>query len=77
VAIAVIGCLFLSWLFLALEKLPVDSQIVKVISMIESYIEPYLPIAIISLRKLIMDNLGTIFFKSAFIVKFIFGRFVR
>ena len=77
VAIAVIGCLCLSWLFLALEKLPVDSQIVKVISMIESYIEPYLPIAIISLRKLIMDNLGTIFFKSAFIVKFIFGRFVR
>ena len=77
VAIAVIGCLCLSWLFLALEKLPVDSQIVKVISMIESYIEPYLPIAIISLRKLIMDNLGTIFFKSAFIVKFFFGRFVR
>ena len=77
VAIAVIGCLFLSWLFLALVKLPVDSQIVQVIRMIESYIEPYLPIAIISLRKLIMDNLGTIFFKSAFIVKFIFGRFVR
>ena len=77
VAIAVIGCLCSSWLFLALEKLPVDSQIVKVISMIESYIEPYLPIAIISLRKLIMENLGTIFFKSAFIVKFIFGRFVR
>ncbi len=77
VAIAVIGCLFLCWLFLTLVKLPVDSQIVQVISMIESYIEPYLPIAIISLRKLIMDNLGTIFFKSAFIVKFIFGRFVR
>ena len=77
VAIAVIGCLCLSWLFLALVKLPVDSQIVQVISMIESSIETYLPIAIISLRKLIMENLGTIFFKSAFIVKFIFGRFVR
>ena len=77
VAIAVIVSLFLSWLFLAFVKLPVDSPIVRVINTIESYIEPYLPIAIISLRKLIMENLGTIFFKSAFIVKFIFGRFVR
>jgi hypothetical protein len=77
VAIAVIAFLFLTWLLITVVKLPVDNKIILIVNNIESYIEPYLPIAIISLRKLIMDNLGTIFFKSAFIVKFIFGRFVR
>jgi hypothetical protein len=77
IAIAVIAFLFLTWLLITVVKLPVDNKIILIVNNIESYIEPYLPIAIISLRKLIMDNLGTIFFKSAFIVKFIFGRFVR
>lgn len=77
IAIAVIAFLFLTWLLISVVKLPVDNKIILIVNNIESYIEPYLPIAIISLRKLIMENLGTIFFKSAFIVKFIFGRFVR
>jgi hypothetical protein len=77
IAIGVIAFLFLTWLLITVVKLPVDHRIILIVNNIESYIEPYLPIAIISLRKLIMENLGTIFFKSAFIVKFIFGRFVR
>jgi len=77
IAIGVIAFLFLTWLLITVVKLPVDNKIILIVNNIESYIEPYLPIAIISLRKLIMENLGTIFFKSAFIVKFIFGRFVR
>jgi hypothetical protein len=77
VAIAVIAFLVMTWLIVTVAKVPLNSQFISVINNIESYIEPYLPIAIISLRKLIMSNLGTIFFKSAFIVKFIFGRFVR
>jgi hypothetical protein len=76
-AITVIAFLFLGWLFLAFVKPPEDSQFVKLIRTIDSYVEPYLPIAIISLRKLIMSNLGKIFFKSTFLVKLIFGRFVR
>jgi type IV secretory pathway VirB2 component (pilin) len=47
------------------------------IGVLESYVEPYLPVAIISLRQWIVSGLGTIFFRYPFFVKLIFGRFIR
>jgi hypothetical protein len=40
-------------------------------------VEPYLPVAIISLRQWIVSGLGKIFFRYPFFVKLIFGRFIR
>ena len=81
VAIAVIAILVLmwlsGWLLTTFAQYPIDGQLNRVIQNIESDIEAYLPIAIISLRKLIVNTLGKIFLRYPFFVKLIFGRFLR
>lgn len=81
VAIAVIASLVLmwlsGWLLTTFAQYPIDGQLNRVIRNIESDIEAYLPIAIISLRKLIVNTLGKIFLRYPFFVKLIFGRFLR
>ncbi len=76
-AIAVIAILVLIWLLTTFADFPIDSQLNRVIGNIESDVESYLPIAIISLRKLIVNTLGKIFLRYPFFVKLIFGRFIR
>jgi len=77
VAIAVIAILVLIWLLTTFANLPIDDQLNRVIGNIESDVESYLPIAIISLRKLIVNTLGKMFLRYPFFVKLIFGRFIR
>lgn len=77
VAIAVIVILIVGWLLNTLGHFPVDSRIQRFIRVLEPDIEPYLPIAIISLRKIFLGILGKIFLRYSFFVKLIFGRFVR
>ena len=81
VAIAVIASLVLmwlsGWLLTTFAQYPIDGQLNRVIRNIESDVEAYLPIAIISLRKLIVNTLGKIFLRYPFFVKLIFGRFLR
>jgi hypothetical protein len=76
VAIIVVIALFLGWIAIKFV-IPIDSRMNSLIITIESYLEPYLPVAIISLRKWIVNGLGTIFFRYPFFVKLIFGRFIR
>ena len=76
VAIASIAILLISWLVITFGHLPINGQLSLVIRGMVSYVEPYLPVAIISLRKLIVSALGKIFFKYSFFVKLIFGRFI-
>ena len=75
VAIAVIAILFLGWLAVPLI-LPVDAQLSHLLGNIRTYVDLCLPIAVISLRKLIISNLGKIFLRSSFLVKLLFGRFI-
>jgi hypothetical protein len=80
-AIAIIGFMFLGWLVSRVATnfahFPIDGQLNHIIRTFESYAEPYLPIAIVSLRKLIVNNLGKIFLRNSFFVKLIFGRFIK
>ncbi|PZO42677.1 MAG: hypothetical protein DCF19_06470 [Pseudanabaena frigida] len=81
VAIAIIVVMLLGWLVSKVATnfahFPIDGQLNRIIRTLESYAEPYLPIAIVSLRKLIVNNLGKIFLRNSFFVKLIFGRFIR
>lgn len=76
-AIAIIIILLLGWLINTFTYFPVDGQLSRIIHNIELYIKPYLPIALISMRRAIVNTLGKIFFRYSFFVKLIFGRFVR
>ena len=76
VAFFVVIILFLGWAAIKVS-IPIDDHLHSLIMTSESYLEPYLPIAIISLRKSIVSGLGTIFFRYPFFVKLIFGRFIR
>ncbi len=77
VAIASMAILLISWLVITFGHLPINGQLSLVIRDIVSYVEPYLPVAIISLRKWIGSALGKVFFKYSFFVKLIFGRFIK
>jgi len=57
--------------------IPIDDHANSFIVTLEALVEPYLPVAIISLRKWIVSRLGKIFFRYPFFVKLIFGRFIR
>ncbi|WP_271254619.1 hypothetical protein [Pseudanabaena sp. Chao 1811] len=76
VAIAIIVLLILGWLTITFA-LPINAQLSHIISNLQTYTEPYLPIAIISLRKMIVNLLGKIFLRYSFFVKLIFGRFIK
>ncbi|MFM7887544.1 MAG: hypothetical protein ACKPCM_12815, partial [Pseudanabaena sp.] len=76
VAIVIIAALTLSWLAVNFA-LPTNAPLKRSIDSIQHFAEPYLPIAIISLRKLIVSILGKIFFRYSFFVKLIFGRFLK
>ncbi len=80
VAIVVVAILFVSWilsgLIITFVRVPINAQLSLVIHDMVSYVEPYLPVAIVSLRKLIVSALGKVFFKYSFFVKLIFGRFI-
>lgn len=76
VAIVFIAALILSWLAVNFA-LPASAPLKRSIDSIQNFAEPYLPIAIISLRKLIVSALGKIFFRYSFFVKLIFGRFIK
>ncbi|TYQ28276.1 hypothetical protein PseudUWO311_04920 [Pseudanabaena sp. UWO311] len=75
VAVVVIVILFFCWIALKFTS-PIGRANI-LIGRLESYIEPYLPIAIISLRQWIINLLGRIFLRFPFFVKLIFGRFIR
>jgi hypothetical protein len=75
-AIAVVLTLFLGWVAIQVA-IPIDNHWNSLIITIQSYLELYLPIAIISLRKSIVSGLGSIFLRYPFFVKLIFGRFIR
>jgi hypothetical protein len=57
--------------------IPANSPVNNFVMTAQSWIEPYLPVAIISLRKGIIGALGKIFLRYPIVVKWIFGRFVR
>jgi hypothetical protein len=76
VAIAVVITLIFCWITIKVA-IPIDARATSFIVTLESLVEPYLPVAIISLRKWIVSGLGKIFFRYPFFVKLIFGRFVR
>lgn len=76
VAIAIIAILILGWLAVHFV-LPPNATLSRIIHNIQNYAEPYVPIAIVSLRKLIVSNLGKIFLRYSFFVKLIFGRFIK
>ena len=72
VVITLVFCaIALKWL------IPPNSPINNFVMTMQSWIEPYLPVAIISLRKWIIGSLGKIFLRYPIFVKLIFGRFVR
>lgn len=75
VAIVAIIILIVCWIALKFTN-PIG-RANTLIGVIESYVEPYIPVAIISLRQWIVSGLGTIFFRYTFFVKLIFGRFIR
>lgn len=75
VAVVTITILFFCWIALKFTN-PI-SRANTLIKMLESYLEPYLPVVVISLRKWIVSGLGAIFFRYPFFVKLIFGRFIR
>lgn len=77
VAISVIVILLVGWLVITFGNLPIEGQISRTIRNIESFVEPYLPISLISIRKWIASTLGKIFFRYSFFLKLIFGRFIR
>ena len=81
IAIAIIVVMLLGWLMSKVATnfahFPIDGQLNLIIRTLDSYAEPYLPIAIVSLRKLIVNNLGKIFLRNSFFVKLIFGRFIK
>ncbi len=76
VAVVIISILISSWLAVNFA-LPAKSPLKYSIDSIQNFAEPYLPIAIISLRKLIVSVLGKVFFRYSFFVKLIFGRFIK
>ncbi|MEA5478443.1 hypothetical protein VB774_12515 [Pseudanabaena galeata UHCC 0370] len=76
VAIAVVIILIFCWITIRVA-IPIEARANSFIVTLESLVEPYLPVAIISLREWIVSGLGKIFFRYPFFVKLIFGRFVR
>jgi len=76
VAIVIIVTLFSGWLAVKFV-LPQNALLSSLTQSIQNFAEPYLPFAIISLRKLIVSILGKIFFHYPFFVKLIFGRFLK
>ena len=79
VAIAVMAILFVSWIasWLMITFTHMDAQLSRSLHDLVTYVEPYLPVAILSLRKWIVSALGKVFFKYSFFVKLIFGRFIK
>ena len=76
VAIAVVIILIFCWITIRVA-IPIEARANSFIVNLESLVEPYLPVAIISLRQWIVSGLGKIFFRYPFFVKLIFGRFIR
>lgn len=76
VAIAVVITLIFCWIAIQVA-IPIEDHASSFIVTLEALVEPYLPVAIISLRKWIVSTLGKIFFRYPFFVKLIFGRFIR
>ena len=75
--LAVVAISILIFCWIALKFTNPISRANTWIGVLESYLEPYLPVAIISVRKWIVSWLGTIFLRYPFFVKLIFGRFIR
>lgn len=76
VAIAILVTLLSGWLAVTFT-LPTNAPLSRIIYSIQDYAEPYVPVAIVSLRKVIVSLLGKIFLRYSFFVKLIFGRFIR
>jgi len=76
VAIAVVITLIFCWIAIQVA-IPIDDHANSFIITLEALLKPYLPVAIISLRKGIVSGFGKIFFRYPFFVKLIFGRFIR
>ncbi|PZV17829.1 MAG: hypothetical protein DCF20_05540 [Pseudanabaena sp.] len=75
IAIVAIVILIFCWIALKFTNpIGISGTLIRAL---ESYLEPYLPVAIISLRQWIVGALGKIFFRYPFFVKLIFGRFIR
>ncbi len=75
--VAIVAIVILIFCWIALKFTNPIGRANTLIGMLESYLEPYIPVAIISLRQWIINGLGTIFFRYPFFVKLIFGRFIR
>jgi fumarate reductase subunit D len=75
--VAVLAIIILLFCWIALKFTAPLGRANTLIGLLESYLEPYLPIAIISLRQWIVNALGKIFLRYPFFVKLIFGRFIR
>jgi hypothetical protein len=75
--VAVVALIILISCWIALKFTNPIGRANTLIGVLESYVEPYLPVAIISLRQWIISGLGIIFFRYPFFVKLIFGRFIR
>ncbi|OIP69687.1 MAG: hypothetical protein AUK48_14330 [Oscillatoriales cyanobacterium CG2_30_44_21] len=75
VAIAVVSIFIGCSIALAQKSLSPNTQ--AIINTIKPWTELYLPIALISLRKLIIGAIGKIFLQNSFLMKLIFGRFIK
>jgi hypothetical protein len=76
VSIAMVILLIFCWITIRVA-VPIEARANSFIVNLESLVEPYLPVAIISLRQWIVSGLGKIFFRYPCFVKLIFGRFIR
>ncbi|NUN64198.1 hypothetical protein HCU40_05395 [Pseudanabaena biceps] len=62
---------------MGLDWISVDPNFQIIVADLKPWTEAYLPIALVSLRKRIAAMLGKVFLRIPFVVKLIFGRFIR
>ncbi|PZU99878.1 MAG: hypothetical protein DCE90_00875 [Pseudanabaena sp.] len=74
-AIAAVCIFMISSIALTQEIVSPDTR--TIINELKQWTEIYLPVALICLRKLIIRAIGKIFLRIPFLMKLIFGRFIR
>jgi hypothetical protein len=62
---------------MGLDQISANPTFQTIVADLKLWTEPYLPIALVSLRKRIAAMLGKVFLRIPFVVKLIFGRFIR
>ena len=76
-AIACITFMLLSGALIFFAVVAKDSAEWRIIDLIQDWIEPYLPIALISIRKRLISRIAKFFRRYPFVIKLIFKRFLK